>query len=292
MFIDIHVYTRSHPHPPGPNGEQLASPAEIIERYDRIGVSKGIILPGTNPECAVAVQSNEEVLAICEKYEGRFIPFCNIDPRAVTNSPDAPLDIPLKFYKDAGCRGVGEVAANLPFDHPMMANLFSHCQALALPLTFHLAPGTEGFYGIYDDPGLPLLERALTEFPDLLLLGHSQPFWAEIAPLQPGQNRNGYPTGPVREGGRVPALMRRYPNLHGDLSAGSGHNAICRDPQFGCRFLEEFQDRLYYGTNISASPDHTPLKDFLRDARDRGMVTEACFGKIAHRNAERLLGLG
>ena len=80
-------------------------------------------------------------------------------------------------------------------------------------LMFHLAPGTEGFYGIYDDPGLPLLERALTKFPDLLLLGHSQPFWAEIAPLQPGQNRNGYPTGPVRGGGRVPDLMRRYPNL-------------------------------------------------------------------------------
>ena len=31
-------------------------------------------------------------------------------------------------------------------------------------------------------------------------------------------------------------LLRKYPNLYGDLSAGSGYNAITRDPAFGDAF--------------------------------------------------------
>ena len=50
----------------------------------------------------------------------------------------------------------------------------------------------------------------------------------------------GYPAGPV-PGGRVVELMRKYPNLLGDLSAGSGLNAIMRDRKFGISFLNDFR---------------------------------------------------
>ena len=53
---------------------------------------------------------------------------------------------------------------------------------------------------------------------------------------------------------RLIEMMRAHPNLHGDLSAGSGHNALSRDPAFGVRFLNEFQDRLYFGTDIATTP--------------------------------------
>ncbi len=39
-------------------------------------------------------------------------------------------------------------------------------------------------------------------------------------------------------------LLRKYPNLYADLSALSGANAILRDPEYGVKFLDEFQDRL------------------------------------------------
>ena len=47
-------------------------------------------------------------------------------------------------------------------------------------------------------------------------------------------------------GGRVPELLRTYPNLCADLSAGSALTALSRDPGFAQDFLLEFQDRLLY----------------------------------------------
>lgn len=72
------------------------------------------------------------------------------------------------------------------------------------------------------------------------MLGHSQVFWSEIGADVTMQNRSGYPAGRVTPG-RLVELMRDYPNLYGDLSAGSGFNAISRDLEFGCAFLEQFQ---------------------------------------------------
>jgi hypothetical protein len=275
VFIDIHVHTRRRPGL-GRRGKQAyATPEQLLGRYDAIGVERAVLLPGICPECSRQIQSVEEVLEVCEQQPQRFIPFCNVDPRQLTNSPDAPLGDLLEFYRTAGCKGVGEVSANLPFDHPMVENLFRHCERL----------------GLYDEPGLPLLDKALSQFPDLVLLGHSQAFWAEIGPLEDPAQRGGYPKGPIRSEGRVVELMRRHPNLHGDLSANSGHNAVSRDEAFGCEFLSEFQDRLCFGTDICAPDTPTPLVDYLLRLRDDGRIAQECFDKIARLNAIRLLGL-
>ncbi len=77
----------------------------------------------------------------------------------------------------------------------------------------------------------------------------------------------------------------------GDLSAGSGHNAVSRDPAFGHRFLEEFQDRLFFGTDICAPTNQTPLVEFLRDAVEGGHISREAYEKIGWKNAERLLGI-
>ncbi|HHW10160.1 MAG TPA: amidohydrolase [Firmicutes bacterium] len=288
MFIDIHVHTRRIPGPKRRGKQAYATPEQLLARYEAIGVKSAVLLPGVNPECAYVPQSNEEVLEIAGKYPGRFIPFCNVDPRAMTNSPDAPLGEILSHYKAEGAKGVGEVCANLPFEHPLVKNLFKHVEAVGLPLTFHIAPQIGGAYGLYDDPGLPQLERALQEFPNLRFLGHSQPFWAEMAPLAQTRDRYGYPKYPIKEEGRVPQLMRRYPNLLGDLSAGSGHNALARDEDYAVRFLNEFQDRLFFGTDICAPDTPTPLVDFLQCLLAEGKISEEVFAKVAYKNAEKL----
>jgi len=151
-----------------------------------------VVLPGVNPECAYAPQSNESVIEIAQQND-RFIPFCNVDPRAMANSADAPLGDLLRHCLDRGCKGIGEVCASLPLLDPLVQNLLKHAQDVGFPLTFHIAPHMRGFYGLYDDPGLPQLERCLERFPELRFLGHSQPFWAQIAGLEMPGERAGYP---------------------------------------------------------------------------------------------------
>jgi hypothetical protein len=231
------------------------------------------------------------VLDAARQFPERFIPFCNVDPRADTNLPSADLGRLLDYYTAQGCRGLGEVTANLPFDDPRVGNLFDACQRRDLPLTFHVGPQEGGCYGLIDSPGLPKLEHALARFPRLRFLGHSQPFWAEIAPDYGEAGRNGYPKGPVNPGGRLPELFARYPNLYGDLSAGSGFNAISRDPAFGLRFMEEHQDRLLFGTDVCAPTDDTPLVRYLRRAASEGKLSQQAYEKITWRNAANLLGL-
>ena len=270
----------------------FASPAQLIARHDAVGIEVGVLLPMVNVECNYVSQSNEEVIEIAKAHPGRFIPFCNIDPRAMSNAPDAPLGDLLRHYRAQGCKGVGEVCANIPFLDPLMLNLFKHTEEAGLPLTFHIAHRIGGIYGIYDDPGLPQLETCLQRFPKLRFLAHSQSFWAEMAPLETPADRGGYPAYPVKEEGVVPKLFRRYENLLGDLSAGSGHNALARDPDYAARFLNEFQDRLLFGTDICAPDTETPLVDFLIGMRDTGKISHNVFNKVARENAIALLGLG
>ena len=256
------------------------------------GIEKGVILPIGSADSTHFVQSNEEMLRMVAKNPDRFIPFCNLDPRALLNRGDAPLEYVLKYYQDLGCKGVGEVTFNLPFFDPHMQNFFRAVEKCGLPLTFHLAHRLGGCYGVYDEPGLPGLAETLQKFPNLKMLGHSQTFWAEIGELDMVYDRAGYPGGKVKEG-TVPKLMRRFPNLYGDLSAGSGANALMRDEEYAVKFLTEFQDRLCFGMDVCLEPTdaNAKLAYFLIKLRDEKKISEEIFRKVAGENISKLLGL-
>ena len=296
MFIDIHIHTNYWDGCPAMHSATPmihASPEEIIREYDALGIEKGVILPNVNPEGNYEVQSNEEVLAIVEKHPGRFIPFCNIDPRSLSNSQSAPLGKMMEFYKERGCLGIGEVCANMQFLDPKVQNLFRCAENAGLPVTFHMSAFENYRYGLVDNPGMPQLEETLRRFPRLKLFAHSQAFWAEMTPLGSVDDRLGYPKGPVSQEGRVQELMRKYPNLYGDLSAGSGFNALARDPDYAVKFLDEFQDRLLFGTD-ECNPTMSSMRllaPFLKKLHDQGGISDAVFHKIARGNAIRILGL-
>ncbi len=293
MFIDIHVHTRifEGPRQDTEFGSKFATPEELMVKLRPQGVRAVVALPSISPECNSCPQSVQEILLAAERFPDFIIPFMNVDPRQNSNSPDANLSHQMQYYKARGCRGIGEVTANLLFDDPLLENLFRHAEANELPLTFHIAPKQGGYYGIVDHLGLPLLEGALGKFPNLRFLGHSQPFWAEISGDLKEEERNTYPKGEVVEGGAVVRLMREHPNLCGDLSAGSGYNAVSRDPEFGYAFLTEFQDRLLFGTDVCDPRNETPLIGFLNEAVEQGHITREAYEKIGWRNAEKLLEL-
>lgn len=291
MFIDIHAHVYRHAYP-GPDGRPaFADPDTLLRRYDECGIERGVILPLVSPELYMP-QSVGEILDIARASGGRLIPFCNVDPRAITNTADAPLDYLLCHYRDQGCRGIGEVLPQMEMRHPKLHNLCRHAEAAGLPMIIDITGHLEdGWYGLYDDHGLPQLEEWLQRFPDLIVVGHGPGFWAEIAKLGPGDPLGGWPTGPIREEGAVARLMRAYGNLWADLSAGSGAGAIQRDRDYGIRFLNEFQDRLLFGTDICAPDMPFRMLPYLQELRRDGHLSASAFGKIAKGNAERLLKL-
>ena len=295
-FFDIHahcvaVHGFSHT-----GRDAMCDPAQLLAHYDRLGVFGGALLPMVNPEAMAFVQSVEDILKMAADHPGRFVPFCNIDPRAMGNGFRSPLGDVLKFYRDKGCRGVGELCANLRFLDPRVQNLFKGAEEAGLPVTFHISPQEGRGYGLVDDAGLPQLEECLRRFPKLRFFGHSQTFWCEMAADPSPTDRARYASGPIAEEGAIPRLMRKYPNLYGDLSANSGANAIMRDRAYGIAFLNEFQDRLMFGLDI-CEPEaprafDPPLLKHLRELLAAGEISQAVFDKVARSNALRELGLG
>lgn len=294
MLIDIHLHCshKRHPKVTRPNGTTYPDPETLISMMDAARIDKAVVLSSVSPEVRYTTVPPEETLAICAQYPERLIPFCNFDPRFLTNDDNANFTPLLEAYKELGCKGVGEMTANLPLDDPLCMNLFKHIEQAGLPMTIHIAPKAGGFYGLIDDPGLPRLEKALQTFPNLKVLGHSQMLWAEIGTntIENGE-RVPYPKGPVTPG-RLVDLMRAYPNLLGDLSAGSGFGAISRDPEFGYAFMEEFQDRLFFGTDIANVPQDLPIVAYFKKLKAEKRISDDAYEKITWKNADRLLGLG
>ena len=150
------------------------------------------------------------------------------------------------------------------------------------------------YYGLRDDYGLPRLEKALQSCPETIFVGHGPTFWAEISKDVPPELRSGYPKGPVVPGGAVPRLMGKYDNLWADISAGSGHNALTRDENFGIEFCDRFQDKLMFGTDACDRLNDAPMAPnvvLMRSLRTEKRLPAAACDKIAYRNAMRLLAL-
>lgn len=272
--------------------DSIITPEDLIKNMDKHGIDKSVILPlDATPECCAFTYSNEQVLEDCRKYPDRLIPFCKLDPRQLQNSPDADFSILLKVYKASGCKGVGELTANLYFDDPLYVNLFKHCGKAGMPVLFHLVGQLGGTYGLVDDIFLPRLEKVIKECSETIFIGHAMSFWAEISANLDEQSRNDYPAGPVEKPGRLPELLAGYPNLYGDISADSGYNALTRDPEYGYSFMEEFQDKLLFGTDYCHHDQEIPIVDYIDDALKNSKISKEAYEKITHLNAERILNL-
>jgi len=297
MFIDIHA----HAYRIKPAAFNFCTTKELLDEFDKLKIDMGVVLPIVNPEIYLP-QAVEDVIEMSEQYPDRIIPYCNVDPRAIANSPQADLGSVIRKYKEKGCKGIGEVMPTMEILNPMVLNLFAHAESEGLPLVYDGSGQKGGDFGLYDDPGLPQLECALQQFPNLKIFGHGPAFWSEIGKLHTIAERAVYmapdgnqfcnlPKGPIEEEGAVPKLFRKYPNLHGDLSDFTALNAIARDVDYGPRFLTEFQDRLYFGTDMCFPGMSVDLCELLISWKETGKISKTVFQKIARDNAVKLLNL-
>jgi uncharacterized protein len=295
MVIDIHAHVFLDSHIKFlKNGTPFMTAEQQIALMDEKGIDKAVILPLNNAEAPAEKQSTGEVLTICEKYPGRFIPFSNVDPRWARRPEDATLDdylFLLGQHKELGFKGLGELTARIEWDHPLMLLLLEACEQLELPITFHSITPNVNSYGVLDEMGLPLFEKVVRRFPNLIFLGHSPGFWSEISGQLTIVEKNGYATTKVEPGGKLIEILRNYPNVNCDVSAGSGLNAFTRDPEHAFQFLDEFQDRVCLGLDYCSPTNNMTHLEWFTEQRDAGNISEEVFQKVVWKNANRLLKL-
>ncbi len=285
-YIDIHTHLGAFYF-----GQELT--AELLVRFmDQHDVEKACVLPLISPESAPITQPVTTAIAAYRLFPERIIPFASLDPRAVTEpgkrtghvgGVKGMIDI-LKRYQDAGCRGLGEHKTGLWFDAPQQMALYEACDAVGLPILFHLDDIRNP-----DTPGLPRLENVLKAFPKLPLIGHAAGFWASISGDATFEDFGRYPEVPkkIAPGGALDRLMKKYPNLYGDLSEPGGEKAIARDPDFGREFLIRNADQLLFGTDVLMPEQKIPQFELL----DSLKLPEEVQYKIFRGNAIKLLKL-
>lgn len=284
-YIDIHTHLGTFRY-----GDPLM-PADLVRMMDRHHIEKAVVLPLVSPESSPYPQTTESALAFAKQFPDRLIPFCCVDPRMLTVPPqrsghvnEKELVTILKRYKEAGCRGFGEHKVGLPFDESRMMRLYQACAEVKLPILFHLDDIRS-----WDGPGLPRLENALKSFPDLPFIGHAAGFWTSISGDATIADFGRYPelATPTAPGGALDRLMKKYPNLHGDLSEPGGFLAIARDPEFGRGFIIRNAGQLLFGTDFLSKDQTVPHFEMFASLD----LPEDVQYKVFRGNAIRLLNL-
>lgn len=266
------------------NTTELLTAEALLRWMDVRRIAQAVVLPLMSPESSSYLITADWVLEQTRPYRDRLIPFCSIDPRTSYTGGLKALVAMLKKYVDAGAKGFGEHKPGVAFDDKRNMVIYEACAELKLPLLFHIDNQRNT-----DKPGLPGLENALKTHPGCTFIGHGPGWWASISGGVTERDLGGYPKSKVAPGGAIDRLMEKYPNLYGDLSAGSGAGAISRDLEFGREFLIRRQDRICFGTDFLAPPQSVPQFElFEQKLVDLPADVKA---KIFRDNARRLLGL-
>jgi predicted TIM-barrel fold metal-dependent hydrolase len=237
------------------------------------------IFPPNNRDTAIPF---ERCLSYSQRAPGKFILGYAPDPRKP--HAIAQLEAAIEIY---GVKVFGELKLRMMYDNLDAIRMFRFCGKRQLPVIVHLdysfeaPPGSlrpDWWYG----GGIEVLERAIIACPDTVFLGHAPGFWSHISG-DDQYDKVGYPSGKVVPGGKLVAMLRKYPNLYCDLSANSGLNALKRDPEFAKEFLIEFQDRILYGRDYFDNAH----QEFLNSL---GLAQEV-LDKIYSKNACKLVPL-
>ncbi|MBS0261434.1 MAG: amidohydrolase family protein [Planctomycetes bacterium] len=276
-YVDVHTHLGQTW-----NSTEPLSATGLLKWMDENDIAQSVVLPLTSPESSSFLLTSDFVLQETKPYRDRLVPFCSVDPRTSYTGGQKGLVSMLKRWVDLGAKGFGEHKPGVKMDDPRNMALYAACQELELPVLFHLDEQRN-----MDAPGLPGLAKALQEHPKTVFIGHGPGWWASISGEVKQADLAGYPGGPVAPGGAIDTLMEKFPNLFGDLSAGSGAGAITRDPKFGRDFLIRRADRLMFGTDYLSPGQKVPQIDLFRQIDLPAEVASQVFRD----NARRVLKL-
>ncbi len=238
-IIDIHQHTNYS----GRSDDQL------LAHQRAMGITTTILLPagrrvisastheGTSNGLQAKCTGNEACYKFAQEHPGEFIFGAN----EVPDVPEATEEI--EKYLKMGAVVIAESKFGVECDSPEMQKIFALAQARKVPVLMHWQ------FQMYNY-GFERFYKMLEKFPQVNFIGHAQTWWANIDKDHQDQSVL-YPKTKVTPGGITDRYLSDYPNMFGDLSAGSGLNSLVRDEDHTQAFLERHQDKLLYGSDCN-----------------------------------------
>ena len=147
------------------------------------------------------------MVTLAERFPAEFTYFAN-------ELPDLPeTRAVLEKFLTLGAKGIGEQKFPVACDSQAMQLVYSIAREFDVPVLLH-------FQHERYNTGIERFHTIVERFPTVNFIGHAQTWWGNI-------DRNHdqsvmYPKTPVQPGGITDRLLSDYPNVYGDLSAGSG----------------------------------------------------------------------
>ena len=221
----------------------------LLAHQRAMGISTTILLPagravktpsthgGVSNGLQAQCRGNEDCARFAAEHAGAYRFGANEVPDV-----DGAVE-EIARYLDRGGIVIAEQKFGVDCDSPAMQEIYELAQARGVPVLMHWQ------FEMYNY-GFERFHRMLEKFPKVNFIGHAQTWWANIDRNHSDQKVL-YPKGPVTAGGLTDRYLGDYPNMFGDLSAGSGLNALTRDEAFTRDFLARHQDKLLYGSDCS-----------------------------------------
>jgi predicted TIM-barrel fold metal-dependent hydrolase len=251
--------------------------AQLIAHQRSMGITKTVLLPaGSRYGLAVGAGGNDSCVALAREFPKDFVFFAN-------ELPDIPQTrAVLEKYLQMGAIGIGEQKFAVEADSKHIAQVAEIGHYYDVPVLLHFEYGT---YNL----GFERFEKTLKQFPQTRFIGHAQTWWANID--KNADPRVMYPKTPLTPGGLTDRWLSDYPNMYGDLSAGSGLNALLRDEEHARGFLARHQNKLIYGSDCNDRDGQGPkCSGSQQIAAIRRLSPDAeATQKILYGNAARLL---
>jgi len=277
-IIDIHQHL----------GYSGRSDEALLAHQRAMGVRKTILLPAGRPVNTAAthnglangLQANCLGNAMCYR-------FSKAHPKhylfAVCEVPDLPDAVPeIEKYLKLGGVAIAELKFGVECDSPEMQRFYEVAAEYQVPVLMHWQHKMYNY-------GFERFRTMLAKHPKTTFIGHAQTWWANIDKNYADQSVL-YPKGKVTPGGLTDAYLGDYPNMYGDLSAGSGLNAFTRDEDHAREFIRRHQDKLLFGSDCNDSDGQGSKCSGAQmiAAIRRLSPTKAIQRKLLYQNARRV----
>lgn len=266
------------------------SDGQFVAHQELMGITRSVLLPsatavsrpsthdGKSNGLAAKARGNQACHDLAASHPGAFSFFAN----EVPDLPGARAE--LEKWLNAGAIGIGEQKFGVECDSPHIVRVAEIAREFDVPVLLH-------FQHERYNMGFERFHRILEKFPTVNFIGHAQTWWGNID--KEHRQEVMYPKGPVTSGGITDRYLADYPNIFGDLSAGSGRNALARDEDHARDFLRRHQDKLLFGSDC---PDQFGRGEHCIGATTLGILRRlvdepAALEKILGRNARRIMRL-
>ena len=216
-ILDIH----QHPH----FDKRSVKLLMVHQRFHNVTTT--VLLPGDGWMYR-RMSGNDEAWSHVRMHPDEIVTFCNVDPER-----EDAVQV-LQKHLDKGALGIGEQKFELDADSPQMRRVYDVARDYGVPVLLH--------FGSKHNHGFERFHRILEAYPQVSFLGHAGTWWSNIS-------RDGKQKGRVHRGGLSDKLLADYPNMYGDLSAGSGLNALSRDKDFAADFVLRHSLKLIWGSD-------------------------------------------